>query len=305
MADIMNAHQSANGHEEVLSVDELANDYNHLQGCNPLTDMIFIEKDGQLVAFGGIKWCIDDDGQRRFDVEVQIDPVWKHLGLMRPIYVFNEQRARQISLDNRIAANSTLSVWLPEQAQSEARLVGSLGYQTVRHFFTMRHELQQLPVAQLPTGLQIRPVQKPDHLRAIWDAKEAAFADHWGHVPRNEQDFERWCQTPTFEHDLWQVAWDTKTDSVAGVSINNIYHEDNKHFGFRRGWVDTLGVRREWRGRGLAKALLANSLRQLKSTGMTECLLEVDATNPTGALQLYEKVGFAVYKRSGVWRKEL
>ena len=305
MVEIINARQATNGEEEVLSVDELANDYNHLQNCDPSTDMIFIEKNNQLIAFGSIEWRIDGDGQRRFDEEVQIDPAWKHLGLMRPMYVFNEQRARQISLDHPMRGANTLNVWLPEQAQSETRLVASLGYRTARHFFTMRHDLQRIPDAPTPSGLQVRPIQKPDHLRPIWDAKEAAFADHWGHAPRNEDDFQRWSQTPTSEHDLWQVAWDVQTNAVAGMSINTIYHEDNKHYGFKRGWIDTLGVRREWRGRGLAKALLAHSLRRLKSVGMTECLLGVDATNPTGALQLYEKMSFTVYKRNAVWRKEI
>ncbi len=305
MVEIINACNAANGHEEVQSVDELANDYAHLQHCNPLTDMLFIEKGGQLIAFGGIEWRIDDEGQRRFDMDVQVDPAWKHLGLMRPMYAFNEQRARQICLDNPMSARTVLSVWLPEQAQSETRLVASLGYQAARHFFTMSHDLQDIPVALLPAGIAIRTVQVPDHLRAIWNAKEAAFADHWGHGPRTEDDFQSWAQRPTFEHALWQIAWDGPSDTVVGVSINSIYHEDNKHYGFRRGWVDTLGVQRAWRGRGLAKALLANSLRQLKAAGMTECQLGVDATSPTGALHLYEKMGFTVYKRTTVWRKAI
>ena len=306
MVEIINARNAINEVEEVMSVDELANEYAHLQNCDPLLDMVFIEKGELLIAFGGIEWRIDDEGQRRFDSEVQIDPAWKHLGLMRPLYLFCEERARQLTLSDPMNnISSYINTWLPEQAQSETRLVESLGYQSVRHFFTMQHNLRQLPDMPLPAGIEIRPVQKPDHLRPIWDTKEAAFADHWGHAQRNEEDFQRWCKTPTFEHNLWQVAWDVSNNSVAGVSINSIYYEDNKHYGFQRGWIDTLGVRREWRGRGLAKALLVRSLRLLKGKGMAEGMLGVDASNPTGALQLYEKVGFSVYKRSRVWRKTI
>jgi hypothetical protein len=33
--------------------------------------------------------------------------------------------------------------------------------------------------------------------------------------------------------------------------------------------------------------------------------LKVDSTNPTGAPQLYERVGFAIDRRYGIWAKPL
>jgi len=36
--------------------------------------------------------------------------------------------------------------------------------------------------------------------------------------------------------------------------------------------------------------------------GMTEAMLGVDAENPTGALGLYEGLGFSVDQRSSAWR---
>jgi len=37
-----------------------------------------------------------------------------------------------------------------------------------------------------------------------------------------------------------------------------------------RGWTDPIGVRRRWRKQGLARALIARSLRLLREQGMTE-----------------------------------
>jgi hypothetical protein len=36
---------------------------------------------------------------------------------------------------------------------------------------------------------------------------------------------------------------------------------------------------------------------------MDTCILGVDATNPTGALRVYEGVGFSVAEKSTAWRK--
>ena len=64
-------------------------------------------------------------------------------------------------------------------------------------------------------------------------------------------------------------------------------------------------MRRPWRRRGLARALIARSFRVVKEQGMTEAALGVDALNPNGALQLYRSMGFEVVKRHTTYRKPL
>ena len=327
MVEIANACNVADGAEEVLSVEEKANDYAHLKNCNPQTDMVFIEVENVLAAYGGIEWRDDDEGNRLYEQEAFVHPKWRGMGLQRVLFEFNEARARQLSeLPLDLAglnargdgmqrsnlpglAPKWMSVWVPGSAVATQDVLRNLGYAPVRHFFNMRHNLSAIPCTKLPAGIELRPVQTPEHLRAVWNAKEEAFADHWGHNQRDDEDFRKWCETPTMEHHLWQVAWDTSagsgTNEVAGFSINTIYYTDNAHYGFKRGWVETLSVRYKWRGQGLAKALLANSLRKLHVQGMTEVALGVDAANPTGALQLYEGMGFARFKESAVWRKKL
>ena len=49
--------------------------------------------------------------------------------------------------------------------------------------------------------------------------------------------------------------------------------------------------------------MIARSLKLLKEKGMTEAALGVDAENPSGALHLYEKMGFKVEKRAMFYRK--
>ena len=312
MVAIANACHAVDDVEEVLSVAEMANEYAHLKNCDPQTDMVFIEVGGELVAYGGIQWRDDDEGNRLYDQEAHVHPDWRGMGLQRVLYGFTEARAKQLAVIDTTKSPEKakwMSVWLSGSAVAEQALLRELAYAPVRHFFLMRHDLNHIPCAKLPADIELRPVQTPEQLRAIWSAKEEAFADHWGHGLRDEEDFRKWCDDPMHEHHLWQVAWDVSagsgTNEVAGMSINTIYHADNAHYGFKRGWVDTLGVRRRWRGQGLARALLANSLRKLHVQGMTEVVLGVDAANPTGALQLYEGVGFCRFKESAVWRKRI
>ena len=148
-----------------------------------------------------------------------------------------------------------------------------------------------LPDHPLPEGLEMRPVTE-DQYRAIFDADNEAFEDHWGHRAPEEADFQARFHGPDMTPAIWCVAWDG--DQVAGVVMNAIFRDENEALGIRRAWLEHVSVRRPWRGRGVAKALCAASFRVLRDQGMDEAWLGVDGTNPTGALQLYEGLGFAV-----------
>jgi ribosomal protein S18 acetylase RimI-like enzyme len=163
-----------------------------------------------------------------------------------------------------------------------------------------RKGLDDLPAAPLPSGIELLPVQ-PEHLRPIWDAKEEAFQDHWGFTPKFEADYVRWVNDPTHDFSLWVVAW--QDGQVAGISLNVIYPEDNSHYGFLRGEIHSVGVRRPWRGRGLGRALIVESLRVLREHGMTEAVLGVDSDSLTGALRLYESAGFRTIAQDWILRK--
>jgi mycothiol synthase len=69
--------------------------------------------------------------------------------------------------------------------------------------------------------------------------------------------------------------------------------------------VDTLAVRRSWRGRGLGSALLTHAFRELYGRGLRRIALNVDAENPTGATRLYERAGMRVGQQYATYGKEL
>jgi mycothiol synthase len=64
-------------------------------------------------------------------------------------------------------------------------------------------------------------------------------------------------------------------------------------------------VRRPWRRRGLARAMLARSMKLHKEQGMTQTGLGVDTQNPSGALQLYESMGYEVVDTETTYQKGL
>ncbi len=163
-----------------------------------------------------------------------------------------------------------------------------------------RPTLEGLPEAPLPPGLDIREVRPEDH-RAIWEADNEAFRDHWGHREQTEEDFRGLFATPDLDTGLWSVAWEG--DQVVGSVQTVIWRSENEVLGVRRGWLEHISVRRPWRRRGVARAIIVDALRRLKAAGFAEAMLGVDSENPTGALQLYRALRFEVKDRGATYRK--
>ena len=84
-----------------------------------------------------------------------------------------------------------------------------------------------------------------------------------------------------------------------------IHHEENKQFDRKRGYTEGVGVAREWRRRGLARALISRSLRAQKEAGMADSALVADSDSTSGVTNLYESCGFQIVKRDTVYRKPL
>jgi ribosomal protein S18 acetylase RimI-like enzyme len=139
--------------------------------------------------------------------------------------------------------------------------------------------------------------------RAIFDAEREAFRDHWSSREQTDEDFTFIFGRPELDTDLWVVAWDG--DQIAGVVQTWIYPEENATLGVDRGWLEHISVRRAWRRRGVGRAITAEALRRVAAAGMTEAMLGVDAENPTGALGLYEGLGFEVDHRSMTYRRSI
>jgi mycothiol synthase len=182
--------------------------------------------------------------------------------------------------------------------QMEARaLFAEAAMQCVRYFFEMRRDLspealRALPIPRfdLPPDLKLESwaEQRQDH--AVWEATNEAFLDHWGSAPRRFESFEQQLTLGQFQPENSYLIWDGET--LAGGTLNTLGPATAERLGRNQGWISQLFVRRPWRRRGLGRALLIASLRRAQTLGHESVGLNVDAENLTGALRLYESVGF-------------
>ncbi|HET7142000.1 MAG TPA: GNAT family N-acetyltransferase [Candidatus Limnocylindria bacterium] len=293
--------------DERESAEEWAQWFDHPSGFDPSTDVVVGELDGRIVAFANVRVIDDADGGRDHTVGGEVDPEVRGRGIGRALLRHNIRRQRSRAAQEAAAGakpvERRLESWSFESVKRRVRLLESEGFEVVRYFFEMlRPDLEDIADLPMPEGLELRPML-PEHYRVVWDADSEAFADHWGGQQNTDELFHLFFSGPEFRPELWRIAWDG--DQVAGVVTNRIMTGFNEETGQRRGELAGVSVRRPWRGRGLARALVADSLRALRDAGMTSATLGVDAENPTGALGVYEANGFVVHRRGLNLRRPL
>ena len=187
--------------------------------------------------------------------------------------------------------------------RDESAWLESLGYEAAHWGASLvRPHLDEIPDGRLPDGVEVRPVAA-DMLRPIWEAHQEAFRQEWGFSEPAEEDFTLFVDDPLRDESLWKIAW--CGDVVVGQVKSYINREENVEQHRLRGYTEEISVHADWRNRGIAGALLAMSLRELGSRGMTEAALGVDTDNPGGALHLYTSLGFELQTYQAVYEKPL
>ena len=305
MNDVANDAREANGVHFITPLDGFAAfyDLHETERCTKARDVFIVEIDGVIVGYARTEWGEEPNGPRLHDLNCFLAPAWRRRGIGTAMLAAIEERATEALREHPTVSPAFFQGGIQGDAGADALLLGT-GYVPVRFGYQMvRPNLDPVPDAALPEGLEIRPVEEA-HVRAIWDAAEEAFKDAWGYQESTEREYQIFLSDPLqADRSLWRVAWDG--DEVAGQVRGYINQDENERFGLTRGWVENISVRRPWRKRGLARALINETIGALRERGMTEGALGVDTENVTGALRLYESCGFRPVSKSTTYRKPM
>lgn len=234
----------------------------------------------------------------RLRAHVSVHPARRGNGIGRALAGIVEERAR--SRVGEIGAGSepvTLQGWINGASEADAGWARSLGYAWARRFLRMRIDMSEPPPApSWPAGITVRTFRPGEDERAMYEAQEAAFADHWGHVSVPFPEWRKRTERHDFDADLWLMALDG--DRVVATSTNSVIPEN-------LGWISGLGVVPSHRRRGLARAILLQAFNDFWRRGQHSVALGVDAGSLTGATRLYESAGMRVVESHDQVSKEL
>lgn len=305
LASVIQRSRSADKFDVIDTPEDLANDFRHAQNCDPAKDMIYVEVNGAIVGYCRCQWHERPGGIRTYEHIEHLVPEWRGKGLREVMFRENERRLREIAKGHPSKFTKFFEIRTSSVKNNLRSLVEKEGYRPFSYdFWMVRPNLNDVPELSLPEGLDVRPVV-PSHYGAIAKAAEEAFRDepHYQAEFWTEEGLKFLYESPQFRPEIWEVAWDG--DEVAGAVLNFIYPEENKKLNRNWGWNGPIFVRRPYRNRGLASALIARSFDVLRKEGMSEAALMVDSDNPSGANRLYERMGYRIHTQYTIYRKPI
>lgn len=253
------------------------------------TDTRVVEApDGSLVAYADVTHVDDPEFATAW---APVHPDHRGRGIGTALLGWIEERAASLparALHQHVEGGDAAGRALLEDA----------GFRVVR---THLHMVRDLDDAAEATGRDAPPVtiraMREGDQRDVHRVMRESFAEHFAlTVEPFDVWWNEWSADPLFDPDLFLVA-DQPEAGIVGVACD---FEDSGV-----GWVGDLGVLPVWRGRGIARALLAASFDAFRERGIATARLNVDAENETGAADLYRAVGMREHRRFLVFEKPL
>lgn len=298
ITDLINAADIVLTGEKDFELDSLLTEWG-TPNFNMATDAwVVTASDGTIVGYE-ILYDTADDG--RIWTDGYVHPNYFGQGIGTQLLRLAEARAHERFPEFSAQVPITMETTVYSHDTGARQMLEAEGYATVRHFWRMVIEMTDAPATPvLPEGITIRTFVPNQDEQATYSMVQKAFEDHWGHAAIPYEDwlhshFNRENFDPTL-YFLAVKADDTR--SIIGAVLCNLRVED-------AGWIRSVGVLREGRGKGVAMALLRQAFGEFYRRGRRWVGLGVDSQNPTGATRLYERAGMHITRRYDIYQKVL
>jgi mycothiol synthase len=267
------------------------------EGLDPERDTVVgIDAEGHVHAYAIVIPVPTRDTAARVILGGSVRPTYRGQGIGRRVLAWQTARARQHLAGVDLDLPGAVDLTAPEGSSTLA-LAARAGLHPVRTWVDMQVVLDgderepvpaTLPV--LPDGLVLRAATEGD-IEPMRAAKNDAFRDHWGSQPMVAADWHGYLTAEKSRLDLSRVVVDEQGDVLAFTVVES----DPGAFAARGrsfGYIHWVGVVRRARGRGLAPLVVLATLDAVRDAGLSAASLDVDAENPSGAVALYERLGF-------------
>lgn len=262
-------------------------------------NILIVEVAGQLIGYNRVVGWTEEGDLAVYLHLGWLLPEWRGMGIGTAMLRRAEGRPRALAAARGARGPAVYATNASSTECEATALVLAEGYHVDHNLSDMAlRDAGPMLETPLSDGVDLRPAA-PRHYPDVYHAWKAIWMGLWGTTPEGEEDYRaflgQYVDIPDFEPALWQIAW--ADDAVVGLVLCQVSEGV--------GVVGEVGVRREWRRRGLARALLVRGLNALLARGVTEARILTRADDQQGARTLYERVGFREVKQHRLYRKPM
>ena len=262
---------------------------------------------GRLIGWCGLEPRIGGDTWNRIHVHGSVHPDLRGRGHGRTLLRWAEARSPSILVAGtpRPDLPDVLTVHANGARPRSCQAPGALRVQP--RALVQRHVPDALRAARPGAAarrLSVRRLDARAGSTAFHAADLDAFRDHWGSAPWSAEAWRHeYADDEGFRPDL--TVGVERDGEVVGYVMVAAYGGVEDDEGRRVAWLARLGVRRGHRGLGIGAAAITRALGLARDAGFATAGLDVDTENVSGALRLYERLGFYPVKRLALRAKTI
>ena len=288
-ADLLALILTADDDSEIQTAEDLLEDF-----ADPLIDF----ERGSLACYDGdqmIGYSIVSRGSTAEPDHLLhqwggVHPSYRGRGIGSGLLDWAEEVAVALHREHFPDCPASLDCYILSKNAQAVELFGARGYRQSRWFHEMMCDLSaELPACELPAEVRVlgfAPERSADALLI----RNESFRDHWGSTDVTPESWEFRTGVRAFRPSLSFIAY-IDAEPI-GIVLAHEYDGYNEKTGTRDVFIPLVGTRRAARRRGIATGLLTMALRAARADGYDTATLNVDADSPTGAVGIYERLGF-------------
>lgn len=274
----------------------------HAESANVLGGF---DSSGILRTVGAVSTSAAQSRITKIYVEGGVDPAWRRRGIGSAVLDWQLGRSRHVLAQRAPHTPARLVVHVEDDMPDSVHMLTERGFAPRRFYTELRRDLNRtMPDLRLgrPLDLIGWNSELDEQVRL---AHNATFEEHWISEPHTTQS---WAQGRSFFVPEWSfIVLDRTTDRarVVGYLISAKYEQDWPSLGWREGYIDLIGVRSDWRGQGIASALVVQAMQAYAAAGMDYASLGVDTDKPGEVFGLFSKLDFEPTRGSTMYTIEL
>jgi mycothiol synthase len=301
-AALLTAIQDADGDDEYASEQDLRERFE-----DPARDFAtssIAVYDGPTLAGYGVLMCRGAaDPVHDMLYMGGVHPSYRGRGLGGELLDWAEHAAAPLSHQRFPGHPLSLATGCPSTNAAAIALYEQRGYQPVRWFQEMVRDLSvPVPPPVTPAGVRIT-AYRPDLAGDALLVRNESFRDHWGSTQTSPEHWAHFLASAAFRPQFSFLA--CEEPEPLGMLIARESEAYHAHTGRRDVHIALVGTRAAARKRGIATALLLSTMAAARADGYDRASLDVDSDSLTGAVRLYEHLGFTVASTWILYRKQL
>jgi ribosomal protein S18 acetylase RimI-like enzyme len=198
-----------------------------------------------------------------------------------------DMKSIEVTLEIARGINRDFDLWIGTNSKDFGYIqaLTARGFSLLRTYYGLKAEVSNHSYPKLKSGLEMRLINEDDK-KLWWATHQDSFSKHFGFLPR------------PFEE------WKAMLDRAVGIDLDArwLLYLEGQTIGFIEctdlkkdagaGYVDGIGVIQSQQGNGYGELMLRWAFAYYSSIGRKSLELNVDTGNESGALRLYEKLGF-------------